>query len=94
MNKRIQQIRQRRELLVIRSDRQRLTLARQIEPWKKALHTVDRAVGFIRHVRLAPTLIAVALGMLAVTSRRRLGRVLRLGWSAWKTYRQFMKRIT
>lgn len=94
MNKRIQQIRQRRELLVMRSDRQRFILARQIKPWRKALHAVDRAMGFIRRARTARTLITIALGVLAMTGRRRLGRMLRLGWSAWKTYRQFMKRIT
>jgi hypothetical protein len=91
MNKRIELIRQRRDLLVMRADFQRFDLAQQIEPWKKPLSYFDRGLTLARRVRAHPTLIAVALAALAYAGRNRLGHVVRLGWSAWSTYRLFIK---
>jgi hypothetical protein len=91
MSKHIDQIRQRRDLLVMRADLQRFDLALQIEPWKKSLGYADHALAFGRRVREHPTLIALALATLAFFGRHRLGRVVRLGWSAWSTYRLFVK---
>ena len=94
MNKHIEQIRHRRDLLVMQADLQRFGLALQIEPWKKPLSTLDRALAFTRRVREPRRLITMALSALAVAGRNRLGRVIRLGWSAWSTYRMLIKKKT
>jgi len=92
MNKHIEQIRQRRDLLVIRSELQRFDLALQIEPWKKPMGYIDRGVALARRAREHPTLVATVLAALAFVVRKRFGRVARLGWSAWGVYRLFVKK--
>ena len=94
MNKHLEQIRQHRELLVMRADMQRFDLALQTEPWKKPLGYIDHGVTLVRRVRAHPLLIAVALAALTYVGRKRLGRVVRLGWSAWSAYRLFIKAKT
>ena len=91
MSKHIEQIRQRRDLLVMRADLQRFDLALQIEPWKKPLRYIDHGLTLARRARAHPALLAVALAALAFVSHNRLGRVVRLGWSAWNAYRLFVK---
>jgi len=91
MSEPIEQIRQRRELLVMRADLQRFDLALQIEPWKKPLSYIDHGLTLARRVRAHPALIAGALAALAFVGRNRLGRVAQLGWSAWSAYRLFTK---
>lgn len=92
MNKRIEQIHQRRELLVIQADLQRFGLALQIEPWKKSLSKIDRVLAFTRGLRDTRTLFTIAVSAaLAVVSRNRVGRAVQLGWSAWNTYRKLRK---
>jgi len=91
MNKHIEQIRQRRDLLVMRADLQRFDLALQIEPWKKSLRYIDHGLTLARRARAHPALIALALAALAFIGRHHLGRVARLGWSAWSAYRLLVK---
>ncbi len=90
MNKQLEQIQRRRELLVMQSDLQRLGLALQIETWKKPLSALDRALVFARFAREHRMLISVALGALAVAGGHRLGRIARLGGLAWTLVRRFI----
>ena len=91
MNKNIELIRQRRELLVMRAELQRIDLALQIEPWKKPLSTLDRALALLRRAREHSTLIMRTLATFAFGGRTRLGRLVALGQSAWRAYRLFIK---
>lgn len=91
MNKNIELIRQRRELLVMRAELQRIDLALQIEPWKKPLSTLDRALLLVRRMREHSTLIMRTLATFTFSGRTRLGRLLALGQSAWRAYRLLVK---
>ena len=91
MNKQIELIRQRRELLILRSGLQRIDLALHIERWKKPLSTIDHALALARRAREHSTLIAQAVAAFAVGGRSRLGRLVRLSRSAWRAYRLFIK---
>ncbi len=92
MSKHIEQIHQRRALLAMRAELQRFNLALQLEPLKKPLSHIDQALALGRRVRRHPVLLAVALAGFAVVGRNRWGNVARLGWSAWRMYRLFIKR--
>ena len=92
MNKQLEQIQRRRELLVMQSDLQRLGLTLQIETWKKPLSTLDRALAFIRLAREHRVLISIAFGALAVAGRYRLSRIARLGGLAWSLAHRFINR--
>lgn len=91
MNKRIEQIRQRRDMLVMRAELQRNTLVLHIEPWKKPLHYLDHGVTLARRARAHPALITLALAGLAFIGRNYWGSALRLSWTAWNVYRLFIK---
>ena len=94
MNKQIELIRQRRDLLILRSGLQRIDLALQIERWKKTLSTIDHALALARRAREHSTLIARVLAAFAIGGRSRLGRLVSLGRSAWRAYRLFTKMKT
>jgi hypothetical protein len=91
MNERLEYIRRRRELLVTRADLQRFDLELQVAPWKKSLRFVDHGVALLRRAREHPTVLALALIVLAFIGRHRLRRVIGLGLSAWRVYRLFAR---
>lgn len=94
MNKQIELIRQRRDLLVLRSGLQRIDLALQVERWKKPLSTLDHALALARRAREHSTLIVRALAAFAIGGRSRLSRLVSLGRTAWRAYRLFTKMKT
>jgi hypothetical protein len=87
MNERIEQIRQRRDLLVTRADLQRFDLELQVTPWKKPLRLLDHGIAYARRAREHPVVLALAVAVLVYAGRHRLRRVLGWGLSAWRVYR-------
>ena len=85
-------IRQRRELLIMRSELQRLEMAHYAEPWRKPLAVADRGVSLLQRVRQHPaTLLAVA-SVFAYLNRKRPGRMLYLGGVAWRAWQAMARR--
>lgn len=94
MNKHIEQIRARREMLVMRVDLQRFDLALQTESYKKPFSYVDRGIAVARYAREHPITLTLALVAIAAIGRNRIGQVMSLGVSAWRAYRLFTKLTT
>lgn len=91
MTSHLHSIQQRRDLLVARADLQRLALLVQFSSLRKPLRLIDRGIALARRAREHPVLAAAAFVTLAFAFRRRLGRVLRYGLTAWRVYRMVQR---
>jgi YqjK-like protein len=74
--------------LIVRSTRQRRTLADELDIWQTPAATLDRAMAMTRFLRAHPLAVAAVGGVLAVLGRRQLlrwtGRAL-VVWRGWRT---------
>jgi hypothetical protein len=91
MNQRLVDISLRRGRLLERISVQRAQLAREIQPVRQALYTVDRAAAVVRsasdYLKRHPGQVAAVVGLLAIMKPRRLWRWARRGFLAWRTWR-------
>lgn len=83
----LEQIQQRRAILVARADVQRLDLALNAQAWQKPLALVDRGIALLRRVRKHPATLLLGLVALAFLNRKRPGRLLYFGGMAWRAWR-------
>lgn len=84
MNRKMQQVIQRRERLVALADAQRAALGRAIEPWRMPLALTDQGLGALQYVRHHPQWLVGGVLLLAVLRPRGLGKWLGRGWVSWQ----------
>jgi hypothetical protein len=85
--RRLAQIRARRERLIARSAAQRDELALVLAPLKGPLAVADRGIAAVQYARAHPGLVAIAAAVLVVLSPRRAFRWARRGFVLWRGYR-------
>jgi chorismate-pyruvate lyase len=80
-------LRQRRELLVLRAQAQRLEVAALAQVWQRPLTLADTLLAAARSVHRFWLLYAAALALLARSRRVSLGIWIGRIWTAWEVYR-------
>lgn len=85
--RRLAEIRTRRERLLARAGAQREEVALLLVPWQTPLRIADRGLAAAAHLRTHPELVAVAVIVLLVLSPRRALRWARRAYVAWRGYR-------
>lgn len=92
MNARLALLRQRRALLVLRAQAQRLEVEALVQAWHKPLTFADALVGAARRLQRFWLLYALALALLVRSRRIPLGIWIGRIWTAWEIYRSLRPR--
>ena len=79
----------RRERLLARVDRQRESIAAELERWEQPMKVVERGVSVARYLKAHPLFVVIAVVTAAVAGRRNLARWAGTGLVAWRTWRSF-----
>lgn len=87
MNRRLVEIRARRELLLARSAVQRDALALLVQRWHAPLDLADRGFRVVRYAREHPGAVLLAVAALAALSPKRAFRWARRAIVFWRGYR-------
>jgi small neutral amino acid transporter SnatA (MarC family) len=87
VNRRLAQIRVRRERLLAKAAAQRDEVALLLSPWATPLAVADRGVAAVTYVRAHPSVVLVAAAAFVVLSPKRAYRWARTGFAAWRAYR-------
>lgn len=92
MNTRLALIRQRREMLVLRAQAQRLQLEAIAQDWSKPLAFADTLLTAARRLNRYWLLYTLALTFFVRTRRVPLGLWIGRLWTVWEIYRSFRSR--
>lgn len=85
MNTNLTRLAARRAHLIERAASQRLTLARQVEPWRLVLERADHSLVVLRYLKTHPLWLAAAGGtLLYVLGPGRIWRWIGRGMLAWR----------
>ena len=87
MNRRLAEIRARRELLLARSAVQRDTLALLVQRWHAPLDLADRGFRVVQYAREHPGAILLAVAVLVALSPKRALRWAGGATAIWRGYR-------
>ena len=87
MNRRLAEIRARRELLLARSAVQRDTLALFVQRWRAPLELADQGIRVVRYAREHPGAVLLAVAAFAALSPKRAFRWARRAVLFWRGYR-------
>ncbi len=87
MNRRLVEIRARRELLLARSAVQRDALALLVQRWHAPLDLADRGFRLVQYARKHPGAVLLAVAALAALSPKRAFRWARRAVVFWRGYR-------
>jgi hypothetical protein len=87
VNRRLAEIRARRELLLVRSAVQRDALALLVDAMRAPLELADQGVRLVRYARAHPGAILLAVAALVALSPRRVFRWGRRAVTFWQGYR-------
>lgn len=74
----------RRENLIARAATQRITLAKNIAPWRTPLALVDRGLSMLRFLKHHPVWIIGGVSLLVAFRPSHCGLWLRRGWALWQ----------
>ncbi len=94
MSKKLKQIALKREQLQQQIARQRIVMARDIEPLTKPLAVADQALELLRRASAHTGLVVGGLIILATWRNRGPGKWLRRGWLTWEVSQNLLKRLT
>jgi len=88
MNTRLELIRQRRAMLIVRSAAQRAEVVEITEPWRAPLSIVDRVTTLVQRVRAHPLAIPMGIALLFSMGRNRSRTGLWLSriWTVWQLF--------
>ena len=89
MSARLALLRQRREMLVLRAQAQRLEVEAIAQGWHKPLAFADTLLGAARRLNRYWLLYTLALAFFVRTRRVPLGLWIGRIWTAWEVYRSF-----
>jgi hypothetical protein len=84
MNKKQQQLVDKRERLVAQISAQRVTLAQNLEPWVMPLTLVGQGMSLLRCIRRNPALIAGIVVLTVVIKPQYILKWLGRGWVTWQ----------
>ncbi len=84
MNKKQQQLVDKRERLVAQISAQRVTLAQNIRPWVTPLTLVDQGLIALRCIGRNPALIAGIVVLTVVVKPQHFFKWLGRGWATWQ----------
>lgn len=84
MNKKQQQLVDKRERLVAQISAQRVTLAQNLEPWVMPLTLVGQGMSLLRCIRRNPALIAGIVVLTVVIKPQYFFKWLGRGWVTWQ----------
>jgi hypothetical protein len=87
VNRRLAEIRARRELLLARSAVQRDALALLVQRWHAPLDLADRGFRVVQHAREHPGAVLLAVAALAALSPKRAFRWAGPAMAIWRGYR-------
>jgi hypothetical protein len=87
VNRRLAEIRARRELLLARSAVQRDALALLVQRWRAPLDLADRGFRVVQYAREHPGAVLLAVAALAALSPKRAFRWARRAVVFWRGYR-------
>lgn len=87
MNPRLALLRQRRELLVLRAQAQRLEVEALVQAWHRPLTFADALAAAARRLHRFWLVYALAVALLARSRRVSLGIWIGRIWTAWEIYR-------
>lgn len=93
MNRRLAEIRLRRERLIAKAAAQRDEVALRLDSWRAPLAVADRGATAVQYVRAHPGALALALIVLAALSPRRALRWARRGVIFWRGYRWALRAL-
>ena len=93
MNRRLAEIRARRELLLARSAVQRDALALLAERWRAPLELADRGIRTVRYAREHPGALLLAVAALVALSPKRAFRWARRAILFWRGYQWVVQGI-
>lgn len=84
MNQKLAHLAQRRQRLINQAATQRVALARNIEPFRTPLASVDQGLRIIQYVKQHPTLAIASSVLFALLRRTRAGKLLYNAWTISK----------
>ncbi len=91
--RRLTEIRARRERLLARAGAQREELALLLVPWQGPMRIADRGLAAAAHLRAHPELVVAAALVLLVVSPRRALRWGKRAYVAWRGYRWVVRAL-
>jgi len=94
VSKRLTELALKREQLQQQITRQRIILARDIEPLAKPLAVADQALDLLRRASAHTELVLGGLIILATWRNRGPGKWLRRGWLTWEISQNLQKKLT
>ena len=83
---RLEQLRRRRERLVLAAAAQRATLAREFRPLEAPFAIADRGIDAVRYLRAHPGFVIAGVALLVVLRPRRVLAWTSRGLAAWRSY--------
>jgi hypothetical protein len=92
MNKKSDQLAQRRKHLLAQVAAQRIVLAQNVEPLRAPLLLIDRGVTTLRYLKRHPTILVTAGLMLATFRLKYTGKWVQRAWIGWQLGRRLFKK--
>lgn len=87
MNKKLAQLQERRQKLVIEAAEQRIELTQNFAPLHHSLAMAETALAAVRYVKKHPVLMLFGTTLIALLRPTRLGKWLQRGWVAFEIAR-------